>query len=102
MLMIEPVEHRSQEWKARYRERLRAHDPHCHYCGRLVSKRGATLDHVVPECRGGHDVAGNMVLSCRACNQFKGPRTPSELLDVLTVAVGRLREFVDAEAGATG
>ncbi|MGE5675905.1 MAG: HNH endonuclease [Mycobacterium leprae] len=39
----------------------------CRYCGR----RGATVDHVVPQCRGGRSTPGNCVCACQECNHRK-------------------------------
>lgn len=46
----------------------------CGYCG----KRGNTIDHVVPQSRGGADSWDNTVLACGKCNNRKGSRTPAE------------------------
>lgn len=44
----------------------------CHYCG---SRRRLTIDHVIPECRGGLTVARNLVTACASCNGHKGSRS---------------------------
>jgi 5-methylcytosine-specific restriction endonuclease McrA len=36
------------------------------------------MDHVVPKSRGGKNTWSNLVLSCAACNNKKGNRTPME------------------------
>ncbi|MFG2004694.1 HNH endonuclease [Spirillospora sp. NPDC048911] len=46
----------------------------CGYCG----KRGHTIDHVLPQSRGGADTWHNTVLACGKCNNRKGSRTPEE------------------------
>jgi hypothetical protein len=47
----------------------------CQYCGR----RGElTLDHVMPQSRGGPDTWENLVSACQPCNQRKANRTPEE------------------------
>jgi hypothetical protein len=53
---------------------------YCAYCGRRVIRSPgtpsapdrATIDHVVPRCRGGTSRLDNMVLACRTCNEVKG------------------------------
>ena len=50
----------------------------CQYCGKKVSKKESTLDHVLPKSRGGVIRWNNVVLSCFSCNQKKGNRTPQE------------------------
>lgn len=47
----------------------------CRYCG---ARRGLTLDHVLPESRGGEVSAENLVTCCQPCNSRKGARTPDE------------------------
>lgn len=55
---------------------------HCRYCGVEVnwkdrrSSVGGTYDHLVPVSQGGENTYDNVVVSCRGCNQRKGPRTP--------------------------
>lgn len=55
-------------------------DPHCHYCGVPLFKRGmprtrgavpSTKDHVVARALGGLDVKWNIVEACRTCNGNK-------------------------------
>lgn len=46
----------------------------CGYCG----GRGTTVDHVVPQARGGKSTWVNTVAACNACNQRKADRTPAE------------------------
>ena len=52
----------------------------CHYCGKKLEARDLTLDHVVPLARGGSSTRGNVVPSCRPCNENKKLETPVELL----------------------
>lgn len=54
---------------------LHKRDRHlCLYCGR----RGSTVDHLLPQSRGGRDTWLNCVTACVDCNGRKGDRTPSE------------------------
>lgn len=52
----------------------------CHWCGcELVLSSGkhpvpdntATVDHIIPKCKGGKDVFNNVVLACDLCNQIR-------------------------------
>jgi 5-methylcytosine-specific restriction endonuclease McrA len=57
------------------REGVLGRDQHiCAYCG----GRAATIDHVLPRCRGGGDTWFNLVAACQACNGLKADRTPAE------------------------
>lgn len=58
----------------------------CFYCGRVTRcstcdpsvpfKFKATLDHVIPRCRGGRDSLDNLVLACEPCNNAKADYLP--------------------------
>lgn len=50
----------------------------CQYCGIDMCEKTATIDHVVPRCKGGGSTWTNMVASCKDCNLYKGNRTPKE------------------------
>ncbi|MFC0042552.1 HNH endonuclease [Actinomadura rayongensis] len=55
----------------------------CGYCG----GRGHTIDHVLPQSRGGADTWENTVLACGKCNNRKGDKTPAEAGMRLRVAL---------------
>ncbi len=48
-----------------------AHATTCCYCGR-ASK--LSLDHLIPQLKGGADAADNITYACRSCNSSKGPK----------------------------
>jgi len=50
----------------------------CQYCGKRHPKSELTIDHVIPQSRGGRDNWENLVLACVKCNVKKGSRTPAE------------------------
>jgi hypothetical protein len=43
-----------------------------HKCAYCESEDTLTLDHVVPQCKGGLDLKTNLVTCCHSCNQSKG------------------------------
>lgn len=47
----------------------------CVYCG---SPLNLSLDHVIPQSRGGEHSPSNLVTACRSCNSSKGAKTPEE------------------------
>jgi hypothetical protein len=47
----------------------------CAYC----SGSAATIDHVIPKCRGGRDTFENTVACCKRCNLKKGSSLLSEM-----------------------
>ena len=50
----------------------------CQYCGRELTAKEATLDHVLPRSQGGRTTWENIVCCCAPCNRKKGGRTPRE------------------------
>ena len=47
------------------------HSTTCCYCGRETK---LTLDHMIPQLKGGPDAADNIAYACRSCNSSKGPK----------------------------
>ena len=56
---------------------------YCFYCGKKMSMRDRTIDHIVPITHGGSNCIDNLVICCRRCNGFKGGYTISELIESL-------------------
>jgi 5-methylcytosine-specific restriction endonuclease McrA len=50
----------------------------CQYCAEKTRKEKITVDHVIPESRGGLSVWDNTVSACSGCNAVKDNRTPQE------------------------
>ena len=44
----------------------------CAYCNKELDTKSATIDHIVPKYKGGHNVKSNMICSCSKCNRSKG------------------------------
>lgn len=73
----------SQNQTIGYREAVRIRDGRiCHYCG----KKGNTLDHVVPQSKGGPNKVDNLVMACSKCNGDKGDSRGSCLCDFCCLA----------------
>ena len=53
-------------WRKQIKE---SWDHKCAYCG---SEEDLTLDHVIPQSKGGLDITRNVVCCCKSCNQSKG------------------------------
>lgn len=54
---------------------LRRDRNRCQYCG---VNGATTIDHVMPQSRGGKDTWENLVAACARCNHGKADRTPEE------------------------
>jgi 5-methylcytosine-specific restriction endonuclease McrA len=52
----------------------------CRYCGKQLSRRTMTFDHVIPLSRGGMHEVSNLVICCYQCNIDKGSLTLTEFL----------------------
>jgi len=50
----------------------------CFYCGKGITKKTATLDHLNPLSRGGVSEGENIVACCFECNLEKGEMTAGE------------------------
>jgi len=50
----------------------------CQYCNEKTRKEKITVDHVIPESKGGLSTWDNTVSSCKSCNMVKDNRTPQE------------------------
>lgn len=50
----------------------------CQYCKKKLTGDSLTLDHVIPQSRGGKSDWGNLVACCKPCNNSKGSQTPEE------------------------
>lgn len=74
-----------------YRKKLLTRNPHCFYCGERVGRKTSSLDHVVPQSRGGRHSPGNLVLTCLDCNHDKDADTPAEWLARNRAELQRLR-----------
>ena len=60
----------SGEAKRMWRQKIKEEWRHkCAYCG---SEDNLTIDHILPQSKGGLDVTKNVVCCCHSCNQSKG------------------------------
>lgn len=49
-----------------------------HTCAYCKAKENLTLDHILPQSRGGKNEWSNLITACLKCNLKKGNRTPKE------------------------
>lgn len=67
----------------------------CAYCGETFHDRDLTVEHILPQSRGGRDGWMNCVSSCSPCNLRKGARTPEEARMPLVYLPYRPSRFED-------
>ncbi|MGE4520851.1 MAG: HNH endonuclease [Desulfobacteraceae bacterium] len=72
----------SQWWKRKLSKGI------CHYCGRFFSPDELTMDHCVPLSRGGKSTKGNLVCSCKECNNNKKNLLPMEWAEYISRLTG--------------
>ncbi len=65
---------KTQWWQNKIQEGV------CHYCGGKFQPDELTMDHIVPLSRGGKSTKGNLVASCKSCNNNKKYYTPAEIV----------------------
>lgn len=77
------LQHKGGKNKKRYKsvkrdmkERVLYRDNYiCHYCGYF----GDTVDHLIPQSKGGINDESNLVCSCEDCNQKKANVIPDDI-----------------------
>jgi 5-methylcytosine-specific restriction endonuclease McrA len=50
----------------------------CSYCGKEITQKESTIDHIIPKSKGGSNTWENICLACKPCNVFKDDRSPKE------------------------
>lgn len=50
----------------------------CAYCGEKVTLENATLDHLIPQYKGGKNTKDNLKTACLTCNSIKSGKTYEE------------------------
>lgn len=75
----------------------------CQYCGDKVMNH-MTVDHIIPQSRGGKSNFENCVASCKKCNSIKDDRLPSECGMVLARRPFRptIMEFISIKMKTLG
>ena len=65
------------------------YDGHCAYCGQPLLAGSFTVDHVIPQSKGGTSKISNLLPCCYRCNQLKG----AESIDILRIELFWKRIF---------
>lgn len=64
----------------------------CHYCGEKVDSGNATLDHLIPQHKGGKHGKDNLETSCLLCNSIKSGKTYEEAAPFLLKSIQERRQ----------
>ena len=68
---------------SRFGNSLRSSKDHCFFCSCKLDNYSRTVDHLVPQSKGGIRSNDNKVFACKKCNQLKANCDPFEFKAVL-------------------
>ena len=72
-LLVNLIELSPQNARRKFRQSIfESWEWKCAYCGEDLDIDSATIDHILPKFKGGHNVKSNMLCSCSKCNRSKG------------------------------
>ena len=72
-LLVNLIELSPQNARRKFRQSIfESREWKCAYCGKDLDIDSATIDHILPKFKGGHNVKSNMLCSCSKCNRSKG------------------------------
>lgn len=63
----------------------------CFYCGDKVNQESATLDHLIPQFKGGKHTKENLKTACLTCNSIKSGKTYDEAAPYLLKSIQERR-----------
>ena len=63
----------------------------CQYCGEKVNKQNVTLDHFIPQSKGGDNSKDNLRTCCLVCNGIKSGKTYEEAAPFLLKSIQERR-----------
>lgn len=63
----------------------------CVYCGEKVTSANATLDHLIPQYKGGKNTEENLKTACLICNSIKSGKTYDEAAPFLLKSIQERR-----------
>lgn len=79
VIRLREYKHIPHKMQVLSRKNILLRDRHvCQYCWKKFHPSDLTLDHVMPESRGGPASWSNLVACCSPCNRKKANRTPEE------------------------
>ena len=79
----EPQQQRLPNYRIHKNDLYGKQEGYCNSCRRHFEIRNLTVDHILPQIKGGTDHIENLQLLCAACNSTKGTGTQEELISRL-------------------
>ena len=72
-LLVNLIELSPQNARRKFRQSIfESWEWKCAYCDKELDTSSATIAHIVPKFKGGHNIKSNMICSCSKCNRSKG------------------------------
>ena|ERR1700761_3318386 len=67
-------------WRMELKRDIWRRDRGCVFCCKRLSYRKATIDHLIPQSKGGENTLDNLVVACVDCNSEKKDKLPLEFI----------------------
>lgn len=67
----------------------------CQYCGEKVTKENATLDHYIPQSKGGKNTKENLRTCCFVCNGIKSGKSFEEAAPHILISIQERRKRIN-------
>ena len=100
-LLVNLIELSPQNARRKFRQSIfESWEWKCAYCGKDLNIDSATIDHILPKFKGGHNVKSNMLCSCSKCNRSKGSSLLEEWyntsnLDYTEERLGKINHWME-------
>ena len=100
-LLVNLIELSPQNARRKFRQSIfESWEWKCAYCGKDLDIDSATIDHILPKFKGGHNVKSNMLCSCSKCNRSKGSSLLEEWyntynLDYTEERLGKINHWME-------
>ena len=78
--------------EAKRKELFERDDWTCQYCGDSVTVQNATLDHYIPQCRGGGNGKENLRTCCLMCNAVKSGKSYEDAAPLILKSIQERRQ----------
>lgn len=67
----------------------------CFYCGKSFEDEDMTIDHMIPQERGGPTITNNLVPSCKECNSKKSNMTTEQYIKYKSLSGAEKKQYFE-------
>jgi DNA-directed RNA polymerase subunit N (RpoN/RPB10) len=60
----------------------------CFYCGKSLTNKEVTIEHIIPKSSGGKDNLDNLAVCCRSINQMLSDISPKKKIELVMAGKG--------------